>query len=369
MEHTLNILIEQISSVHTQSQAAALQQVNYWLTARNWLAGCYILEYEQQGSDRAIYGERVLSELARMLRQQGVSGFSLTNLKLCRQFYQTYPTLLERESAKLQQLGIALPATAIGQTLSDQLASPTSGLAPSLLLSRLSFSHFIELLKLDTTLQRNFYEVQAIKNNWSVRELKRALDSLLFERTGLSIDKVSVLAAHAGTQPLQVADVVKNPYVLEFLGLEERLGYRESDLEQAIINHLQTFLVELGRGFCFEARQKRITFDNEHYFIDLVFYHRILKCHVLVDLKLGAFSHADAGQMNVYLNYYKEEEMTPGDNLPIGLILCAQKNDTLVRYATSGLSEQLFVSKYQVNLPTVAELQHVIQAEQQRLET
>jgi len=178
-----------------------------------------------------------------------------------------------------------------------------------------------------------------------------------------------VLAAHAGTQPLQVADVVKNPYVLEFLGLEERLGYRESDLEQAIINHLQTFLVELGRGFCFEARQKRITFDNEHYFIDLVFYHRILKCHVLVDLKLGAFSHADAGQMNVYLNYYKEEEMTPGDNLPIGLILCAQKNDTLVRYATSGLSEQLFVSKYQVNLPTVAELQHVIQAEQQRLET
>ena len=167
---------------------------------------------------------------------------------------------------------------------------------------------------------------------------------------------------------LTAGDVVKNPYVLEFLGLEERPGYRESDLEQAIIDHLQTFLVELGRGFCFEARQKRITFDNEHYFIDLVFYHRILKCHVLVDLKLGAFSHADAGQMNVYLNYYREQEMTPGDNPPVGLILCAQQNETLVRYATSGLSEQLFVRKYQINLPTEAELQRVIQAEQQRFQ-
>ena len=242
------------------------------------------------------------------------------------------------------------------------------GIAPALLLSRLSFSHFIELLKLGTPLQRAFYEVQAVKNNWSVRELKRALDSLLYERTGLSTDKATVLAAHAGTQALTVGDVVKNPYVLEFLGLEERPGYRESDLEQAIIDHLQTFLVELGRGFCFEARQKRITFDNDHYFIDLVFYHRILKCHVLVDLKLGAFSHADAGQMNVYLNYYREQEMTSGDNPPVGLILCAQKNDTLVRYATSGLSEQLFVSKYQVNLPTEVELQRVIASEQQRFQ-
>jgi predicted nuclease of restriction endonuclease-like (RecB) superfamily len=300
-----------------------------------------------------------------------VSGLSLTNLKLCRQFYQTYPTLLVQETAAWQQLGVLSPPEVIGQTVSDQLTTESDtlpGLAPALLLSRLSFSHFIELLKLTTPLQRAFYEVQAVKNNWSVRELKRALDSLLYERTGLSKDKATVLAAHAGTQPLTVADVVKNPYVLEFLGLEERSGYRESDLEQAIIDHLQTFLVELGRGFCFEARQKRITFDNEHYFIDLVFYHRILKCHVLVDLKLGAFSHADAGQMNVYLNYYKEQEMTLGDNPPVGLILCAQKNDTLVRYATSGLSEQLFVSKYQVNLPTEVELQRVIQAEQQRFQ-
>jgi len=177
-----------------------------------------------------------------------------------------------------------------------------------------------------------------------------------------------VLAAHAGTQPLTVADVVENPYVLEFLGLEERPGYRESDLEQANTDHLQTFLVELGRGFCFEARQKRITFDNDPYFIDLVFYHCILKCHVLVALRLGAFSHANAGQMNGYLNYYREQEMTPGDNPPVGLILCAQKNDTLVHCATSGLSEQLFVRKYQVNLPTEGELQGGIWAEQERFQ-
>jgi len=179
-----------------------------------------------------------------------------------------------------------------------------------LLLTRLSFSHFLELLALDWPLQRAFYEVHAVKNTWSVRALKQAIESALYERTGLSTDKAAVLAGHAGTQPLVIADVVKNPYVLEFLGLDE------------------------------------LTFDNEHYFIDLVFYHRILKCHVLVDLKLGAFSHADAGQMNVYLNYYREQEMTAGDNPPVGLILCAQKNDTLVRYATTGMAEQLFVSKY-----------------------
>ena len=185
---------------------------------------------------------------------------------------------------------------------------------------------------------------------------------------GPSTDKAPVLAAHVGTQPLTVADVVKNPYALEFLGLEEWPGYRGSDLKQANTDHLQTFLVELGCGFYFEARQKRITFDNDPYFIDLVCYHRILKCHVLVALRLGAFSHADAGQMNGSLNYYREREMTPGDNPPVGLILCAQKNDMLVRYATSGLSEQLFVRKHQVSLPTEGELQGVTRAEQERFQ-
>lgn len=366
-EPTLSRLTEQIGQLHAQTQRAAAQQINYWLTVRNWLIGWHIAEYEQSGSDRAEYGERLLPELARQLR--GVKGLAVQRLYDCRAFYRAYPTILQAVSGELQRVGL-LSSVHLPTLLVPGQPAGAEGLwsiAPDLLLTRLSFSHFLELLALDRPSQRAFYEVHAVKNSWSVRELKRAITSALYERTGLSTDKAAVLAGHAGTQPLAVVDVVKNPYVLEFLGLEERASYSESDLEAAIIAHLQTFLVELGRGFCFEARQKRITFDNEHYFIDLVFYHRILKCHVLVDLKIGAFSHADAGQMNVYMNYYREQEMSEGDNPPVGLILCAQKNDTLVRYATTGLAEQLFVSKYQMNLPSEEELQQLVREEQERL--
>ena len=220
----------------------------------------------------------------------------------------------------------------------------------------------------DTSFKRPFYEVQAVEDNWSVRELKRARETLLFERTGLSADKEQVLAAYAEARPLAVADITKNPYVLEFLGLPELPGYSEADLESAIVAHLQTFLAEFGQGFCFEDRQKRITFDNEHYFLDLVFYHRILKCHVLIDPKVGSFKPADAGQMSLYLNYFSEKERTEGDNPPVGLILCAEQHEAVVRYATAGLSQQLFVSKYQALLPTAEELQGIIREEQQRLE-
>jgi predicted nuclease of restriction endonuclease-like (RecB) superfamily len=362
-ESTLSTLAGQIGRLHEQTQRAAAQQINYWLTVRNWLIGWHIAEYEQHGADRASYGEQLMPQLARQLRH--LRGFSAQQLYRCVDFYRTYPAILSTVSRELRQLGVGeLPEPAAG---SFETTATIPSVNPELLLSRLSFSHFLELLPLDRPLQRAFYEVQAVKNGWSVRELKRAIDSALYERTGLSTDKAAVLAGHAGAQPLAVADVVKNPYVLEFLGLEEQTSYSENDLEQAIIEHLQTFLVELGRGFCFEARQKRLTFDNEHYFVDLVFYHRILKCHVLVDLKIGAFSHADAGQMNVYLNYYRENEMSEGDNPPVGLILCAQKNDTLVRYATTGMAEQLFVSKYRVNLPSEEELQQLIREEQDRL--
>ena len=367
-EITLSTLADQIGQLHAQTQQAAAQQINYWLTVRNWLIGWRIAEYEQGGSDRAAYGESLLPELAQQLR--GIRGMSAQQLYRFRDFYRTYPAILSTVSRELQRAGIVseLPLAGGSEMAPTDEQASLPGIAPELLLSRLSFSHFLELLALDRPLQRAFYEVQAVKNSWSVRELKRAINSALYERTGLSTDKAAVLAGHAGAQPLGVADVVKNPYVLEFLGLDERASYSESDLETAIIAHLQTFLVELGRGFCFEARQKRITFDNEHYFIDLVFYHRILKCHVLVDLKIGAFSHADAGQMNVYLNYYREQEMTEGDNPPVGLILCAQKNETLVRYATTGMAEQLFVSKYQVNLPSEEELQALVREEQERLQ-
>lgn len=186
------------------------------------------------------------------------------------------------------------------------------------------------------------------------------------KRTGLSSDKKAVLEKHSKDTDLKPEDVFRNPYLLEFLGLEEKPSYSETDLEEAIINHLQTFLLEMGRGFCFEARQKRITFDNTHYRVDLVFYHRILKCHVLIDLKLGEFSHADAGQMNMYLNYYKENEMHKGDGAPVGIILCAGKNETLVKYATTGLPQKVFVSKYMINLPSEKELTGIIKEEQER---
>jgi len=204
---------------------------------------------------------------------------------------------------------------------------PVESLSPEVLLSKLSFSHFIELIKADIPLKRIFYETEAIVNNWSVRELQRAMDGLLFERTGLSKNKEAVLEKHRKGSGLKPEDVFRSPYLLDFLGLQEKSDYVETDLEQGIIDHLQTFLLELGRGFCFEARQKRITFDNTHYRIDLVFYHRLLRCHVLIDLKMGRFTPADAGQMHVYLNYYKENEAGEGDNPPIGIILYRQKRD------------------------------------------
>lgn len=236
-------------------------------------------------------------------------------------------------------------------------------LSPDLLLSRLSFTHFVELIKISDSLERLFYEVEAIKNNWSVRQLERAIDSALFIRTGLSKNKHAVIAKIKNIKPESNAEIIRNPYILEFLDLEEKSEYSESDLEQAILTHLQNFLVELGTGFCFEARQKRIMFDNTPYRIDLVFYHRILKSHVLIDLKIGKFTHADAGQMNAYLNYYKDNEMSEGDNPPIGIILCGDKNDTLVKYATSGLDDQLFVSKYLVKLPEKKVLEEFIRKE------
>ena len=365
---TLSTLAQRIARLHDQTARAAAQQANYWLTIRNWCIGFYIAEYELEGADRAAYGERLMSELASRVKQ--VKGLSVQQLYRCVDFYRAYPQILPTASGKLQSIGIdALHLSAgVKMPLLDKTVADLPGIAPDLLLSRLSFSHFVELLLADTPLKRAFYEVQSVKNNWSVRELKRARETLLFERTGLSTDKQAVLAAHAGAAPLVVADIIKNPYVLEFLGLPEHPNYSEADLESAIITHLQTFLVELGRGFCFEARQKRVTFDNEHYFIDLVFYHRILKCHVLIDLKVGKFKPADAGQMNFYLNYYAENERTEGDNPPIGLILCAEQSNSVVRYATGGLSQQLFVSKYQAFLPTTEELQGIIRDEQQRLE-
>lgn len=367
--HNFDHLVTGITETSRYFQQQAQKQVNVALTLRNWLIGLYLFEYEQHGQDRAEYGEKLLPKLAKTLLRQGVKGVSVTNLKLFRQFYKTYPAIGQAVTDQLalagnqgKNLARMLPATLpISQTMTDPLLTD-----PHKLVNYLSFTHIIELLKADTALKRAFYEVHTLQNNWSVRELQRAMNSMFYERTGLSSDKTAVLQKHATGTGLTAHEVFRNPYVLEFLGLDEKSEYSETDLENAIINHLQTFLLEMGKGFCFEARQKRITFDNTHYRIDLVFYHRILKCHVLVDLKLGEFDHADAGQMNVYLNYYADQEMQAGDQPPIGIILCASQNAQLVKYATAGMGQQLRVSNYLINLPSEDELKRIIRDEQEK---
>ncbi|KAA6322327.1 hypothetical protein EZS27_028117 [termite gut metagenome] len=345
-------LIDNVYQTHCVLQQNAQKAVNQNLTIRNWLIGCYIVEFEQNGEDRARYGTRLLEEMAKRIKGKGIKGLDVRTLRSCRTFYVTYP----------QIRGSMTPELQIQQSLTVE-SMEEYPIASDLLLSRLSFTHFVELLRKDDPLERLFYEVEAIKNNWSVRELERAIDTALYIRTGLSKNKEAVIAKIKNLKPTEPAEVIRDPYFLEFLGLEEKSEYSESELEQLILNHLQQFLIELGTGFCFEARQKRITFDNTHYRIDLVFYHRILKSHVLIDLKIGKFDHADAGQMNVYLNYFKENEMAEGDNPPIGLILCGDKNTTLARYATSGMDSQLFVSKFLVKLPEKKVLEEFIRKE------
>ena len=359
-----NTLITTLETLHHQLSQQAARQADQLMTFRNWLFGLYIVEFEQNGEDRAAYGQQLLKKLSVELKQRGIKGTADRTLRLYRQFYLTYPQIWQSLITKLQltnqEIVTNMPSLRLTDEKSEQDIPP---LDIQLLLDKLTYTHFLELMRVEDPLRRRFYEVEALKNNWTVRELTRATTTLLAERTGLSTDKAAVISRVKEDKPAGLSDLIRNPYLLEFLGLEERSEYSENDLETAIITHLQDFLLELGRGFCFEARQKRISFDNHHYRIDLVFYHRILRCHVLIDLKIGRFDHADAGQMNVYLNYYKANEMIEGDNPPVGIILCADKDETLVEYATSGMSNELFVSTYMAQLPDREQLLNFIRRE------
>jgi predicted nuclease of restriction endonuclease-like (RecB) superfamily len=363
-QNNFDKLIDNVYKTHSLLQQNAAKAVNQNLTIRNWLIGNYIVEFEQNGEDRAKYGAKLLEEMAKKIKANGVKGLDLRTLRSCRTFYNIYPQIQQSVFAELKKTisPSSIKSLSIRGALTAELKEDYP-IPSEMLLSRLSFTHFVELLRKSDPLERLFYEVETIKNNWSVRELERAMDTALYMRTGLSIDKEAVIAKFKNQKPLQNTEIIREHYFLEFLGLEEKTQYSESELEEAILNHLQKFLMELGTGFCFESRQKRITFDNTHYHIDLVFYHRILKCHILIDLKIGKFDHADAGQMNVYLNYFKENEMSENDNPPIGLILCGDKNETLARYATSGMDNQLFVSKFLVKLPEKEVLEEFIRKE------
>ena len=362
-------LVAAIRQVHQQAQAGAAGAVNRHLILRNWLIGAHIVEYEQNGEDRAKYGANLLKRVSYDLVKRGIKGCGPRMLERMRLFYLTYSQFIDQiPSSVMTELSSTLPAKVLPISSSVMTKSspslPAALSVPSLLM--FSWTHFIEFLAIDDPWRRAFYENECLKSNWSVRQLQRQIGSLLYERTGLSTDKKAVIErARKQAVPAQaaIAELLRDPYVLEFAGLAEKARYTENELEGALLDHIQNFLLELGAGFCFEARQKRITLDNEHDYLDLVFYHRILRCHLLIDLKVRKFRHADAGQMNFYLNYWKTNMMAEGDNPPVGLLLCSDKDETKVEYAAGGLNHRLFVSRYLVALPKPSELEKLIEAD------
>lgn len=366
--------IRHISGTFRQNAVAA---VNTHLTVRNWLVGFYIVEFEQKGEDRAKYGAKLLQSLADAFDEEGLS---YRNLKLYRQFYNTYPQIsayiphfFQKYFGEIWQSPIVklqFPEkedVGIGQTLSAQF-KPEGGTEQlpfiTELVSKLSFSHFSLLLPIEDPLKRRFYEMECIKGTWSVRELKRQIDTLYFERSGIS-RKPEMLSEVVQTKSEKstMTDIIKSPFTFEFLGLKAKDVTYESDLEQALIEHLEEFLIELGHGFCFEARQKRIIIGDEYFFCDLVFYHRILKCHVLIELKVDSFSHEHIGQLKTYVNYYRKEIMQADDNPPVGILLVTNRNRALVEYAVADSDHELFVSKYLVELPDKKDLERFVNQE------
>jgi len=350
-------LVVAIRQVDENLAAQAGRAVNISLTLRNWLMGAYIAEYELSGADRASYGDKLLNELSRELRRHKISNSGRRQLYNYLAFYRSYPQIVRTVPTQTRHL---LPKTIVSEkvrTVSAQLA-----IAPEKLINSLSYSHFELLVALDDDLKRTFYEIECIRGNWSVRELKRQIGSLYYERSGLSTDKEKLAElAQSGAEQTDPKLAIRDPYIFEFLGTKSREIMRESDLEDALLDKLQEFLIELGHGFCFESRQKRVLIGDTHGFVDLVFYHRILKCHVLVELKVESFTHENLGQLNTYVSWYKKNMMAGDDNPPVGILLCAQKDHALVEYALAGMDNHLFVSKYQLELPKKEEIQRFLE--------
>ena len=377
-------IIDQISEIHTASQSAASRSVNHILTMRNWLIGAYLFEYEQNGEDRAKYGEKLLQLLALELSKRGIGGLSFANLKNFRQFALNYPALpisqtvssqfrrLESITFDSEKLAISVSSSfpaLLNRQASQSLLSWQTSDYYARLFRHLSWSQLLEIVRIDDPLKRAFYEIECQKSHWSFRELKRQISSLLYERIGLSKDKDALLKlADEGQLTESASLIIRDPYLLEFLGLEEKTEYSEAQLEQALIDHLQKFLLELGRDFCFVGRQVRLTVAGRHHYLDLLFFHRVLRCLIAVELKLGEFQYEYAGQMNFYLNYLREEATHEDENPPIGVILCSDKDAAEVHYATAGMDQQLFVSRYLIALPSEEKLKQWLLEEQELLQ-
>lgn len=314
-------LVRNISLAYTDGRNKAVQSINTSLVLTNWKIGQHIVEYEQGGKSKAQYGDALIYRLSHDLTALYGKGFSRSNVAQMRQFYLSFPKI---------------------QTVSGQL----------------SWSHYTEILKAGDALSIGFYAKQCARERWSVRELKRQMKSCLFERLALSKDKDGILSlSREGQEITQPQDIIKDPYILDFVGLPEQHTILEGDLENRLMANLSQFLLELGKGFALVGRQYRIQIGSRHFYVDLVFYHRILKCFVLIDLKSGEIDHSDIGQMNLYLNYFRREESVEGDNEPIGIILGRYKDQFVVEYAMEGITNQLFVSRYQLYLPDKEQLQ------------
>mgnify|MGYP003424241321 FL=1 len=359
--HSFDELTKIIRDTHDAAQTTAVKAINRMQTMRNWLYGYYIIEFEQHGKDRAEYGTQLLKRLEERVNRKGLTE---TLFKNSRKFYRLYPQMVENiigvisptVSDKLLESKDASVLCDTQMTENEHVEkSPTVSdgfrTTGQMIISRLSFSHIVEIMTVDDPLARYFYEQECIKCTWSVRELRRQISTNLYVRTGISSNPEKMLSLPS----LQGHDnnelQIRQPFTFEFLGLKANEVVGEKDIENALIDHLQDFLLELGKGFCFESRQKRIIIDDEYYYPDLVFYNRILHCGVIIELKDEEFSHQNLGQLNAYVSHYKEHEMQPGDNPPIGILLCTRKGKKMVEYALAGMDNQLFVSTYMLQLP------------------
>ena len=378
-------LVASIRQVHEHCAAQATRAVNAGLTLRNWAVGGYIHHYQLHGSDRAAYGDRLVEKLAAKLNTLEVSSCELPRLYSYLNFFRAYPQI--RAALPVAFSGFApveLPPEKIlrsltgksaaklpGQTSKKILRSATGELAVTgeMLLERLSYTHLELLAAIADPLKRAFYEIECIRGNWPVRALKRQVATLYFERSGLSTNQEKLAAmVQRGIESAEPKLVIRDPYIFEFLGLKPQETFAESDLEAALLDRLQEFLLELGHGFCLEARQKSIVIGRKRGFVDLVFYHRTLKCHVLIELKVDEFSHENLGQLNTYVNWYRKHMMTDGDNPPIGLLLCTDHDRALVEYAMAGIDNALFVSQYELGLPDPKKLQRFLQSKRREIE-
>lgn len=352
------VLFQQVVELLQNARQQVLRTVNSTMTFTYFEIGRIIVEEEQNGKGRAEYGKQLLKGLSQQLTNEFGKGFSVENLDRMRKFYKVYSI----SSSLMRILEITNSSSVMTNSESVNLEEIHTTKTQSVIsFFKLTWTHYIFLMRIEDEKERRFYEIESEKYNWSVRELKRQYDSALYTRLALSRDKEGILKLSEKGQIIEKPkDLIKDPYILEFLGLPELNQYSESDLEEEIINKLEHFLLELGHGFTFVARQNRITFDDKHFRIDLVFYNRILKCFVLIDLKIGELKHQDLGQMQMYVNYYDREKRLEDENKTIGIVLCQNKSEAVVKYTLPENNEHIFASKYKTVLPSEAVLKELL---------